>query len=451
MKIVINGGGGVGEALADILSHLHHDVSVIESDIRRADTLRGEMDCHVVTGNGASPAALREAGADTGDIFLAVTNHDEVNLLSCLFAREAGCPRSIARIRNRACVDGSDMSIRALGIDQIINPDEEAAREMVRLLSAPGTTQVTPLADDAVIVAGMMVPGASPLDGKTLAELAETHRQLRYRVVVIRRDEETLIPTGGDRILAGDEVFIIAEPETVKQVTRAFNPAVGAGQLGRVMVLGAGDLGRNVAAMLEDTCRVKLIDPTGWDAQDASEELQRTLIIEGADHEMDLLEREGLAEMDAFVAATDEEEKNLIACLYAKRLGVPRTLARVELKFYRSLMMTVGVDAAVSPRQVTVNAILKYVRTGDIRAVVRMRGVSAEAIELVPGEGAKVLDGPLRTVRFPQGALVGMVVRSGEVVIPDGDTQIRPGDRVVVFALDKIVGQVEKLFAASSR
>lgn len=451
MKIVINGGGGVGGALAEILSHQGHDVTIIEPDIRRADVLRGEMDCHVVTGNGASPAALREAGAESGDIFLAVTDQDEVNLLSCLFAREAGCPRSIARIRNRACVDGSDMSIRALGIDQIINPDEEAAREMVRLLRTPGTTQVTPLADDAVIVAGMMIPDESPFDGKTLAELAEIHSQLRYRVVVIRRGDETLIPTGSDRILAGDEVFIIAEPETVKQVTRALGSAAGPGQLKRVMILGASDLGRNVAAMLQDTCHVKLIDSTGQYALDASEELQRTLVIEGAGHEMDLLERESLGEMDAFVAATDEEEKNLIACLYAKRLGVPRTLARVERSFYRPFMMTVGVDAAVSARQATINAILKYVRTGDIRAVVRMRGVSAEAIELLPGEGAKVLDRPLRTVRFPRGALVGMIVRPEEVVIPDGDTEIRAGDHVVVFTLDKVVGQVEKLFASSSR
>jgi len=447
MKIVINGGGGVGGALADILSHEHHDVTVIEPDIRRADVLRGEMDCHVIIGNGTSPVTLREAGAENADIFLAVTDQDEVNLLSCLFARQSGCLHSIARIRNRACVDDPDRSLQVLGIDQIINPDEEAARETVRLLSMPGTTQVMPLANDAVIVAGMMIPNDSPFDGKTLAELADIHQQLRYRVVVVHRGEETLIPTGSDRLVAGDEVFIIAEPETIKQIARTFGRATISGQLRRVMILGASDLGRSVAAMLQDTCRVTLIDPTGSDAQDAAEELQRTLIIEGARHEMDLLERENLSEMDAFVAAADTEEMNLIACLYAKRLDVPRTIARVERQFYRPLMMTVGVDAAVSVRHATVNAILKHVRAGDIRAVARMRGVSAEAIELVPGEHAKILNRPLRTSHFPRGALVGMVVRSGEVIIPDGETKIHAGDHVVVFAMDEAVRQVEKLFA----
>ena len=448
MKIVINGGGGVGEALAKILSQEHHDVTVIEPDLRRSEALDGEVDCQIVAGNGVSPAVLREAHAGEADIFLAVTDQDEVNLLSCLFAQRAGCPRSIARVRNRAYMDDSVMSARELGIDQIINPDEEAAHEMVRVLQNPGTTQVAPLADGAVIVAGMIIPADCPFDGKTLAELPEMPKQLHYRVVVIRRDDETIIPTGNNRIRAGDEIFVIAEPETIKHVAKELGSATGAGQLGKVMILGASDLGQSVAAAIQEDCRVTLIDPAGQNAREAAEHLGKTLVIEGAGHEMDLLEREGLAEMDAFVAAADEEEMNLIACLYAKRLGVPRTVARVERHFYRPFMMTLGVDAAVSARQATVNAILKYVRSGDIRAVARMRGVAAEALELVPGPEAKIVDRPLKAIRFPRGSLVGMVVRPDEVVIPDGETKIRTGDHVVIFALDDVVRQVEKLFAS---
>ena len=150
MNIVINGGGGVGEALAEILSHEHHDVTIIEPDQKRVGALLGEVDCEIVTGNGVSPAILREANVSEADIFLAVTDQDEVNLLSCLFARKAGCPRSIARVRNRAYVDDSTMSAKELGIDQIINPDEEAAHEMARVLQNPGTTQVAPLAGGAL-------------------------------------------------------------------------------------------------------------------------------------------------------------------------------------------------------------------------------------------------------------------------------------------------------------
>jgi trk system potassium uptake protein TrkA len=203
--------------------------------------------------------------------------------------------------------------------------------------------------------------------------------------------------------------------------------------------------------MLEDDCRVTLVDPRGVHAESASEQLPGTLVIEGTGHDMDLLERVGLPQMDAFVAVGDEEEMNLISCLYAKRLGVPRTIARIERRFYLPLMMTVDVDAAVSARQATVNAILKYVRLGDIRSVARIRGIPAEALELACGPGAKILDTPLKHVRFPRGSLVGVVVRPNEVVIPHGETVINEGDHVVVFALQEAVRKVEKLFAAKHR
>ncbi|MBS3820375.1 MAG: Trk system potassium transporter TrkA [Phycisphaerae bacterium] len=448
MKIVINGGGGVGEALADILSHEQHDITVIEQAPSRANALEETLDCRVMTGTGSSPSDLRDAGVGGCNIFLAVTNRDEVNLLSCLIAEKMGCPRSIARVRDRDFHAADlDLPVGELGIDQIINPDEEAAGEIVRLLRNPGTTQVIPLAGGAVIAAGIAVPPDSRLDGTTLAQLHSEHSNLRYRVVVINRDGEPAIPAGNDHIESGDELFIVAQPQTVKRLAAMIGQKPSHDQFNRVMILGASDLGRYLAEMLEGQCAVTLVDPHGRSAEDASAQLPGTLVIEGTGHDMDLLERVGLPEMDALVAVSDEEEMNLISCLYAKRLGVPRTIARIERPFYLPLMMTVDVDAAVSARQATVNAILKYVRLGDIKAVARMRGVGAEGLELVPGPGAKVLDTPLRNLRFPRGALVGVVVRPHEVVVPDGDTVIRKEDHVVVFALHQAVRKVEKLFA----
>ena len=160
-----------------------------------------------------------------------------------------------------------------------------------------------------------------------------------------------------------------------------------------------------------------------------------------------MLEREGLARASAFVAVSRDDEMNLIGCLYAKRLGVPRTIARVERNIYRPLTMMLGADAAVSARETTVNAILKYIRRGSIQAVARMRGVSAEALEFVARPGGKIIDRSLLDVRFPRGAMVGMIVRPDEIVVPGGDTQIHQGDHVVVFALQEAVKKVQKLFA----
>jgi trk system potassium uptake protein TrkA len=447
MKIIINGGGGVGSALAEILSQEMHDVTVVEQNPRRAAGVEEKADCQVIVGDGSCPSVLREAGAASGDIYLAVTDRDEVNLLSCLFARKAGCARSIARVRNRAYVEDPTGLAREMGIDQIINPDEEAAREIIRLLRIPGTTQVTPLVGGTVVVAGMLVRPGSTLVGRTLAEVTETHPELSFRVVAIRRKDETLIPGGGDEVCQWDELFVVAQPEVVARVGALVGQRGAEAPLGRVMILGANDLGRHVAERLQGDCRVKLIDVSGHEAGPASEQLSRTLVIEGSDHGMDLLEQEGLEQMDAFVAVADEEEMNLIGCLYARRLGVRRTIARVERHFYRPLTMAVGVDAAVSARQSTVGAILKYVRAGGTQAVAQIRGLEAEAIELAPSDRCKVLGKPLRAVRFPSGSLVGVVVRPDEVLVAHGDTVIHPGDHVVVFAVRSAIRKVERLFS----
>ncbi len=448
MKIVINGGGGVGQALASVLSEEQHDVTVLEPDPSRAESLEGTVDCHVVVGPGSTPADLRLAEAGQSDIFLAVTNRDEVNLLSCLIARKLGCPKTIARVRHPSFrADDPAVPVSELGVDQIINPDQETAREIVYLLRNPGVTQIVKLANGAVAVAGITIAEGSPFDGRSLAELPDVLGRMVYRVAVIRRHDKAVVPTGKDLVQAGDEVFVIAEPDTIEQIGRIACPAAHRGSKPSVMVFGASDLGRHLAGMLQKDCRVKLIEAGTQAARSASEELSRTLVIEGDGHDLATLEREGLARTSAFVAVSDDDEMNLIGCLYAKGVGVPRTIARVERHIYRPLTMTLGADAAVSARETTVNAILKYIRPGGIQAVARMRGVSAEALEFVARPGGKIVDRPLQDVRFPRGAMVGMIVRPNEIVVPEGDTQIQQGDHVVVFAVGEAVKKVQKLFA----
>ncbi|MCK4276060.1 MAG: NAD-binding protein, partial [Phycisphaerae bacterium] len=244
MKIVINGGGGVGHALASVLSEEQHDVTVLEPNASRADALEGAVDCHVVVGPGSTPADLRLAAAGQSDIFLAVTNRDEVNLLSCLIARKLGCPKTIARVRHPSFrADDPAVPVSELGVDQIINPDQEAAQEIVYLLRNPGVTQIVTLANGAVAVAGITIAEGGPLDGRSLAELPDVLGRMVYRMAVIRRHGKAIVPTGKDLVQAGDEVFVIAEPETIEQIGRIACPTADRGQKPPVMVFGASDLG----------------------------------------------------------------------------------------------------------------------------------------------------------------------------------------------------------------
>jgi trk system potassium uptake protein TrkA len=446
MKILINGGGGVGLALANILAEENHDVTVVERNPARAAAANEESDVHVRIGSGATPENLRLAGAAEADIFVAATDKDEVNMLSCFLARKLGCPLTVARVSEPAfSKPDPDVSLAELGIDQIINPDQQAASEIIRLLKTPGTTEVMPLVGGAISVAGMMIRPDSPLVDMPLAELGKTAVWGTCRMVTVRRGETVMIPTGATRLQAGDEVFIIGGAESIEAVA-----ALAAGKerqgLSKLMILGGNDIGQNLAEQLQKETRVTLVDMGGQFADLAAGRLAHTLVITGDGQEMDLLEREGLAEMDALVAVDDDEELNLIACLLARRLNGPKTIARVERKNYRPLVKTIGVDAAVSARMATVNGILKYIRTGDIKAVARMRSIPAEAIELAPRPNSKVLGVPLRKLSMPQGALLGAIVQPNGVTVPTGDSVIQQGDRVVVFALDKAVRHVEKMF-----
>jgi trk system potassium uptake protein TrkA len=448
MRIVINGGGGVGQALAGILSRENHDVTVVEVNPDRCEAVSEAVDCHVITGTGVTPTILREAGVDRADIFAAVTDRDEVNLLSCVIARKLSCPRCIARVRDKSfSATDPALPVAELGIDQVINPDEVAAREIVNLLENPGTTQVIPLVNGAVIIAGITIDISSPCIGRPLSDLPQLGVGEHFRVAVIRRGSEAITPTGKDEIRIGDEIFVIAQPSTISALVPVIVPSAPVQPLTKIMLFGASDLGRHLAAMLQHECEVKLVDISGRAARSASEELERTLVIQGSGHDMDLLEREGLAQMSAFVAVSDEEEANLIACLYAKRMGVPRAMARVERDFYRPLIMNVGVDAAVSARQATVNALVKYIHPGDIRGAARLRGVDVDAVELVPSRSAKVVGRALRDLHFPRGSLVGVIVRGDGVVVPTGDTVIEADDHVVVFTLPGVVNKVERMFA----
>ena len=437
----------MGSALASVLSEEQHDVTVLEPNANRADTLQGTVDCHVIASAGNTPDDLRQADAGESDIFLAVTNRDEVNLLSCLIARKLGCPKTIARVRHPSFrADDPAVPISELGVDLIINPDQEAAREIVYLLKNPGLTQIVKLANGAVAVAGITIVDGSPFAGKTLAELPDILTKLVYRVAVIRRHDEAIVPTGKDVIQAGDEIFVIAEHATIEKIGRIACPATERAHNSSVMVFGASDLGRYLASMLQDDSRVKLIGTSEQTVRSASQQLAKTLVIEGDGHDLAMLEREGLAQTSSFVAVSDDDEMNLISCLYAKRIGVPATITRVERRINWPMTMTLGADAVVSARETTVNAILKHIRQGGVQAVARMRGVSAEALEFIARRGGKIVDRPLQDVRFPRGAMVGMIVRSDEIIVPGGDTRIQPGDHVVVFAMRDAVNKVQKLF-----
>lgn len=448
MNIVIIGAGQVGFYLAQMLSKENHDVTVIEPDLDRYHRAREQLDVMVLHGSGSSVRILKQAGIEKCDMLVAVSGVDEVNIVSCLLASKFGVNFKIARVQNPEFSQKSTVLTPGdLGIDLMIHPEEETAREIVLLIRRAAATDVIEFEDGRIQVVGVRIDANAPILNKTLQEITEAHPDKPFRTVAIFRDGKTIIPGGQDFVRKKDQIFVVAKTESISKVLELCGK--GNEQLQRVMILGGGRVGRSVAMELErdKDIDVKLIEASHGKSEFVAGQLKRTLVIRGDGTDMDLLATEGIMDQDGFIAVSDDEETNILSCLLSKHLGVRRTIAMVNRSDYLPIMSSIGLDAAVDKRIITADAILRFIKRGKIVSVATLRGVEAEVLQIETARKAMITKQPLAQVKFPAGAIIGIVVRGDSVIVPVGNTLIEEGDRAVIFALPDSVSKVEKLFS----
>lgn len=447
MRIIIIGGGEVGLHLAKIFSKEHHDVVLIEPNKEKLSRIEEAVDLLAIEGSGSSVRTLVKAGIERADLLIAVSASDEVNIVACMLADKFGVKRKIARIRNQEYADANAvLTAEQLGIDLIINPELETAHEIVWLLKRSEATDVIEFADGAIQLVGLRLDANAKIISRTLNEVSKSMPDLTYRTVAISRGGRTIIPTGNDYFLSGDQIFVVSKTESVPDLLDLCGKKDE--RIEKLMILGGGKVGRLVAKELEKdkSIDIRLIESSRWKSQFVADQLKRTLVIQGDGTDVDLLASEGIIDMDAFVSATDDEESNIITSLLARHLGVKRTITMVSQTNYIPLMTSIGLDAAVDKRIITANAIARFIHRGEVVSVATMKGIDAEAIELVAQENSQIVKKRLRDTKFPSGAIIGAVTRSGNVFVPVGNSYIQPNDKVVVFAIPKAVAQVEKMF-----
>lgn len=446
MKVLIVGGGEVGFHLARRLSEENQDVILIESDPDRADFASQQLDVLTITGNGASLPVLEKAGVRGGRMLLAVTSKDEVNLISCLAASRMGVEYTIARVSNPEYYQrGSVLSREAFGIDLLINPEKECALETYQLLQSEAATDVVQFADGRVQLLGVVVREGAPVAGRSLAEIGEQLREFRFVTAAIVRDGTTVIPRGHHRIEAGDQIYLLAPTAEVQNVPRL--AGYKRHPLRRVMIAGGSSEGEYLAKLLEDHgVECTILDHNRRRCLELAERLPRSLVLHADATDLELLEMEGVAGIDGFVAATGHDETNMLSSLLAKTVGARKVVSLVNKFDYLPIVPKVGIDAAVSPRMATVNAILRYVRRGRVMTVGTLKGIDAEAIEFNVGPQAKVAGCALRDLDLPAGSLIGTIIRGEDIIIPGGDDEILPGDEVIVFALPNAISEIERRF-----
>jgi len=444
--IIILGAGHVGYNLAKILSYEKHDVIIIEEDYERFSRASEALDAHAFAGSGTSAAMLEKAGIKKADMLVAVTDNDEVNLLSALMAKSYGVKKTIARVKNPEFkLESSPLHDLHTPIDLIIHPESEAADGAVRLLEQSACSHVTEFADGNIVLLGMHLERGLEILHKPLKDLNELYKDVKTRIVAIQRGESTKIPGGDDMFMPNDRIYMVVEKSQINDVIRVFGKENQS--IENVMILGGGQTGYLIARALEKDYNVKIIESNVDTSGELAEKLQRALVIRGDGLDLNLLALEGIIDMDAFIAVTGDDETNIVSCLMAKHLRVPKIISLINKTDYSPIIPTIGIDAYISKQMLTVNSILKFIRRGQIVSVASVPGTPVEAIEMVPSKGSKITKKPLMDLKFPKNAILGAVRRSKEVFIPVGETQIEADDKVVLFAFPSAIHDVEKMFS----
>jgi trk system potassium uptake protein TrkA len=445
MRILIIGAGAVGFQLAEKLSEQGQDVVVIEADEDRAGSVTDQLDCIVVHGNGASVPVLQKADISKADVLLAVTSKDEVNLISSLAASRLGTRLIVARISSPEYYERSEvLSREQLGIDVMVNPERESAWETFQLLNSVAATDLVKFADGRVLLLGLRVRPDAPVAGKTLAELDRELDDRSYTSVAIVRDGKTEIPTGDSRIEEGDQIFLLSPASELSAI-----PGLAGYEdfvLRRVMIAGGSAEAYNLARLLEAyEIHATIIDIDRRCCVELAERLPKALVLNGDATDIELLELEGVGGVDGFVASTGHDETNMLSALLAKSLGARKVVSLVHRMDYVPLVTKVGIDAAVSPRLSTVNAILGYVKGRRVLRIATLKGSGAEAMEIIVGADSRIVGKPLKEAHLPKGSVIGAIVRKDRVITPRGDDTIELGDHVVVVTLPDAVTEMERL------
>jgi trk system potassium uptake protein TrkA len=437
MRIVIIGAGQVGSFLAKGLSS-EHDIVLVESDSNTVDRVKESIDVLAIHGEGDNLSVLREAEIEKADIVLAVSGDDRTNILTSLLADSLGVPRIIVRIRDIDYLEYPKL-LKKPGIF-VINPASIISEKISALISNPFAWKTETLAQGKINMLKLKIEAETPIVGKKLSELGPPEAWI---FVAISRNGQITIPKGETRLRAGDYVFAFGIPSVLQRLKELLG--VVEERVESVVIIGCGKLGRTVAKTLGDLgVSVKLIESNSERARLAAEELPNVMVFMGDATNTQTLKEAGVASADYLIALTGDDENNVFSALLAKNLGAKRVMVLYTKSDYIDVIEAIGVDRAISVRLAIANEILSLLRLGGVAHVALVEEGRAEVLEFEITRKTKILGSSLQEAGFPSGAIVGIVLRGNDIIIPRGDYKPVVGDRLVVFALPDAVKNVEK-------
>ncbi len=454
MKVIICGAGQVGWQIARHLSGERNDVTVVDFSADLVRRATETLDVKGVAGFASYPDVLERAGARDADMIIAATHSDEVNMVTCQVAHSIfGVSRKIARLRAQSYLDAiySDLYRRDhLPIDVVISPEREVAEAALQRLAAPSTFDTESFMAGRAQLLGIALDADCPVLNTPLRQLNELFSTLRAIVVGIRRDGRLFAPDPGDQLFADDQIYVFSHVEDQNRTLEIFGKVTKKQE--RLVIIGGGNVGLAVARALEarsDRVRVKIIEKDRATAERAADGLQRTIVLHGDGMDMELLLEANIDRADAVLAVTDDDKTNMLVAVRAKSAGCPMTIALVNDPTLVPLMGDLDIDAYINPRATTVSSILRHIRHGRVRAIYSIGDAEAEVIEAQVLSTSPLAGKLVRDVKWPEGVLVGAIMRGDKVQKPTGDLRMEEGDVIALFALTKDVPEVERLLQVS--
>ncbi|NLI89122.1 MAG: Trk system potassium transporter TrkA [Epulopiscium sp.] len=431
MKVMIVGAGKLGYKLAESMLNADIEVTIIEKNDEKLRTINDHLDVLAIPANGIEIEVLRELDIKSYDLLVAATGSDESNTIICSLAKKLGCKKTIARIRNPEYMHQLDFIKQEMGIDQIINPDLDTANEIVRYLLQDYTFATEDFAKGRVLIIDFNIKNMPAFTNKRISQLEGMDNLL---ILAIVRDGNIIVPNGNTMLYEDDTIHITGSRESINRLSKKLNFNMERHKIEKVMIFGGSKIGYYLAQKLADLhIKVSIIEKDSQRCKYLSETLNNVLVVEGDGTDMNLLEEEGLQYMDAFIGATDYDEANLLMSLMAKNIGVNKTIAKISRPNYVQIIDKLEMGVAVNPIDIAASNILKVIRGGKVVSVSLLLGGQAEVTEIIASQDSPIVGKRLADAGIPKGIIIGAVVHKGKVIIPNGDTIIRHGDRIIIF------------------
>ena len=447
MRILIVGAGIVGFNLAEELSQEGHDIAIIDTDADRIKSIADKLDVLSVNGNACLPSVLNQARIRKAEMVIAVTEKDEVNLMVSFLAYKFNVKKRFARLRHSEFTSEEKIfEPGELYVDHAINPGQIVIDSILMILKTPGAVNVAEFANGEILLRGFDVDENAPIANKTIKELRAVSELNSFLVVAIVQNGSLVIPKDEDILHVGDKIYLLVDKELLPLVLPMLNRKVD--EVQKIVIYGANRVSVNLAKKLEKFIPdLTLIEPDIERANYAADTLSNAMILHGNGTDIDLYNDINIQDADFFLSLSDDDESNILSALLAKKYGAKRVVVITNDPDYLPILDSIGMDVTINPRLISVSAILRHVRRGQVVNVHKLMEGEAEVIEIHVSEDSKVANQKINKLKIPQDALVGAILRNGEMVVPNGDTIIKGGDSVILVTMPHSIDKVEKIFA----